>query len=121
MLSLNEERVVYKAELNAKVDAENNHGGSSETYVLHRIRRSQEDHQLLHQGCERSGPPGRQNRSDAIRAGQLDDEDSSAATFHCYGDDIFTGWIYDRLLPHAEQVKVTPPDAVRHRNRREEK
>jgi transposase len=34
---------------------------------------------------------------------------------------IFTGWIYDRLLPHAEQVKVAPPDAVRHRNRREEK
>src|SRR5579859_6212509 len=86
MLSLNEERVVYKAELNAKVDSENNHGGCSETYVLHRIRRSQEDNQLLHQGCERSGPPGRQNRSDAIRAGQLD-EDSSSATFHCHGGD----------------------------------
>jgi transposase len=22
---------------------------------------------------------------------------------------IFTGWIYDHLLPHAEKVKVAPP------------
>jgi hypothetical protein len=22
---------------------------------------------------------------------------------------IFTGWIYDHLLPHAEQLNVAPP------------
>ncbi len=61
-----EERMVYKR-LNStvNVDSENNHGGSSRTYVLHRIGCSQEDDQLLRQGCERSGSPGRPDRSNA--------------------------------------------------------
>jgi len=42
MLSLSEERVLSKAELNANVDSEHNHGGSSEKYVLRRIGCSQE-------------------------------------------------------------------------------
>jgi len=46
--------VYKKAELNRNVDSENNHGGSSRTYVLHRAGCSQEDDQLLRQGCERS-------------------------------------------------------------------
>src|SRR5437660_11995507 len=62
-----EERVVYKkAELNRNVDSENNHGGSSRTYVLHRTGCSQEDDQLLRQGCERSGSPGRPDRSNTL-------------------------------------------------------
>src|SRR5438876_10317690 len=62
-----EERVVYKtAELNGNVDSENNHGGSSRTYVLHRTGCSQEDDQLLRQGCERSGSPGRPDRSNTL-------------------------------------------------------
>src|SRR2546428_5441289 len=73
-----EERVVYKkAELNRNVDSENNHGGSSRTYVLHRTGCSQEDDQLLRQGCERSGSPGRPDRSNTLGTGRLD-EDSSA-------------------------------------------
>jgi len=33
---------------------------------------------------------------------------------------IFTGWIYDHLLPHAEQVKVAHPLMLRHRSGQEE-
>src|SRR2546427_6070766 len=54
MLSPGGARGVQKAELNGNGDSENNHGGSSRTYVLHRARCSQEDDQLLRQGCERS-------------------------------------------------------------------
>ena|SRR5439155_1195473 len=60
MLSPGGARGVEKAELNGNVDSDYDHGGSSRTYVLHRARCSQEDDQLLRQGCERSGSPGRQ-------------------------------------------------------------
>src|SRR5216684_8100952 len=66
-----------KAELNGNVDSENNHGGSSRTYVLHRTGCSQEDDQLLRQGCQRSGSPGRPGRSDPLGTGQLDEESSA--------------------------------------------
>src|SRR5205809_5037939 len=66
MLSLGGARGVEKAELNGNVDSDNNHGGSSRTYVLHRTGCSQEDDQLLRQGCERSGSPGRPDRSNTL-------------------------------------------------------
>src|SRR6188474_1029470 len=44
--------------------------------VLHRAGRSQED-QLLHQGCRRADLWGRQDRSDAQRAGHLDADATS--------------------------------------------
>src|SRR5881392_2440244 len=47
MLSLGGARGVEKAELNGNVDSDNNHGGSSRTYVLHRTGCSQEDDHLL--------------------------------------------------------------------------
>src|SRR4029077_119610 len=78
MLSPGGARGVEKAELNETVDSENKHGGSSRTYVLHRTRCSQEDDQLLRQGCERSGAAGRPGRCYALGTGQLD-EDASAA------------------------------------------
>ena len=46
MLSPRGARGVEKAELNGNVDSDNNHGGSSTAYVLHRLD-SQEDNQLL--------------------------------------------------------------------------
>src|SRR5438552_15553020 len=46
-------------------------------YVLHRAGCSQEDDQLLHQGCERSGSLGRPDRSKATRTRGLG-EGSSA-------------------------------------------
>src|SRR5438552_3944289 len=77
MLSPGGARGVEKAELNGNVDSDNNHGGSSRTYVLHRTRCSQENHQLLCQGCERSGAPGRKGWGNALGTGRLD-EDASA-------------------------------------------
>src|SRR6266498_602928 len=93
MLSPRGARGVQKAELNGNVDSENNHGGSSGTYVLPRTGCSQEDDQLLRQGCERSGSP--QPWTVAMEA------------------TIFTGWIYDHLLPHAQQVKLAHPLMLR--------
>src|SRR5207247_2441131 len=66
MLSRGGARGVKKAELNRNVDSDYDHGGSSRTYVLHRTGCSQEDDQLLRQGCERSGPSGRADRSDTL-------------------------------------------------------
>src|SRR5689334_20184239 len=77
MLSPGGARGVEKAELNGNVDSDNNHGGSSRTYVLHRARCSQEDDQLLRQGCERSGSPGRQGWGNAMGTGRLDEHASA--------------------------------------------
>src|SRR5437016_3505350 len=77
MLSLGGARGVEKAELNGNVDSDNNHGGSSRTYVLHRTGCSQEDDQLLRQGRERSGSAGRQGWGNAMGTRRLD-EDASA-------------------------------------------
>src|SRR5213594_3404831 len=84
-----EERVVYKkAELNRNVDSENNHGGSSRTYVLHRAGCSQEDDQLLRQGCEWSSSPGRQAWGNAPRAGHLDENSAAALDGGDGGNDL---------------------------------
>src|SRR5438094_8211111 len=72
MLSPGGARGVEKAELNGNVDSDYDHGGSSRTYVLHRARCSQEDDQLLRQGCERSGSPGRQGWGNTLATGRLD-------------------------------------------------
>src|SRR5438128_4859580 len=98
MLSQRRARGIEKAELNGNVDSDNNHGGSSRTYVLHRTGCSQEDDQLLRQGCEWSSSPGRQAWGNAPRAGHLD-ENSAAALDGGDGGNIFTGWIYDHLHP----------------------
>jgi len=44
-----------------------------QTYVLHRARRSQEDHQLLREGCKRADSAGRDDSSESYGAGQLDE------------------------------------------------
>src|SRR5207302_8637110 len=108
MLSLGGARGVEKAELNGNVDSDNNHGGSSRTYVLHRTGCSQEDDQLLRQGCERSGSPGRPDRSNTLGTGRWMKTLPQPWTVAMEAT-IFTGWIYDHLLPHAQQVKVAHP------------
>src|SRR5204862_6475914 len=77
MLSPGGARGVEKAELNGNVDSDYDHGGSSRTYVLHRARCSQEDDQLLRQGCERSGSPGRQGWGNTLGTGRLDESASA--------------------------------------------
>src|SRR5207247_11398738 len=88
MLSIGGARGVEKAELNGNVDSDNNHGGSSRTYVLHRTGCSQEDDQLLRQGCKRSGSPGRQGWGNAMRTRRLD-KDSSSALDRGHGSNDF--------------------------------
>jgi hypothetical protein len=64
MLSQRGARGVQNAELSGDTDSENNNGGSSTTYVLHRAGCTQEDDQLLRKGRKRSGSPARQSGSD---------------------------------------------------------
>src|SRR5437660_6307621 len=78
MLSPGGARGVEKAKLNGNVDSDNNHGGSSRTYVLHRARCSQEDDKLLRQGCEWSSSPRRQGWGNRLGTRRLD-QDTSAA------------------------------------------
>src|SRR5512135_1755843 len=84
-----EERVVYKrlnstATLNQRTTME----APRLTYVLHRIGCSQEDHQLLRKGCERSGPPGRNDRRHAQRTGLVGEDASAALDSGHGGDDV---------------------------------
>ena len=105
----------------ANVDSENNHGGSSRTYVLHRTGRSQEDDQLLREGRERSGYT-RKARSE--RPGR--ELDCWMKTLPqpwtvAMEATIFTGWIYDHLLPHADPGEGgAPADAASDRSGEEE-
>src|SRR5207237_5505093 len=116
MLSPVGARGVEKAELNGNVDSDNNHGGSSRTYVLHRAGCSQEDDQLLRQGCERSSSPGRQAWSNTLRAGQLD-EDSSAALDGCDGsDDFYRLDLRSSASACDTDQSGASPDAARHRS-----
>src|SRR5713101_1051763 len=109
-----------KAELNGNVDSDNNHGGSSRTYVLHRTGCSQEDDQLLRQGCERSGPPGRHSWSDTLGTRRLDG-DASAALDRGDGSNCFHRL---DLRPSAPACRTgeggTSADAARHRGGQEE-
>jgi len=41
------------------------------------------------------------------------DQDSSPPTESSHEATIFTGWLYDHLLPHAEQVMVAHPLMLR--------
>src|SRR2546427_550234 len=109
-------RGVEKAKVNGNVDSDNNHGGSSRTYVLHRARCSQEDDQLLRQGCERSGSLGRQGWGKVgARRWELDDRMNTLPQPWTVAMEAttFTGWIYDHLLPRAQQVKVAHPRMLR--------
>src|SRR5204862_7867844 len=116
-----EERVVYKkAELNRNVDSENNHGGSSRTYVLHRTGCSQEDDQLLRQGCKRSGSPGRQGWGNAMGTRRLD-KDSSSALYRGDGSNDFHR--LDLRSPTSTRAAgegSASADAARHRCGQEE-
>src|SRR5438445_2731915 len=89
------------------------------TYVLHRTGCSQEDDQLLRQGFERSSSPGRQAWGNTLRAGQLD-EDSSTALDGCDGSNDF--YRLDlRSSPSACDTDQSgaPPDVASYRRSQE--
>src|ERR1700756_3699305 len=92
MLSPGGARGVKKAELNGNVDSDNNHGGSSRTYVLHRARCSQEDDRLLRQDA--SGQVHQEGKVGATRW-ELDDWMKTLPRPWTVAMEatIFTGWI----------------------------
>src|SRR5208282_940365 len=51
----------------------------------------------------------RQDWGDALGTGRLDEDSSSTLDSTAREATIFTGWIYDHLLPHTQQVKVGHP------------
>jgi hypothetical protein len=103
-----------KAELSGDADSENNHGGSSRTYVLHRTGSAQKDGQLLRE--DGSGKIHQQGKVGATR-GELE-LDTWLKTLPqpwtaAMEATIFTGWIYDHLKPHAAAVRVAHPLMLR--------
>jgi transposase len=109
-----EERVVYKkTELNGNVDSENNHGGSSMDSMYYI---GLDVHKKTISYCIKNA------------SGQIHGEGTVGATSReldgwmktlpqpwrvAMEATIFTGWIYDHLLPHAAQVKVAHPLMLR--------
>src|SRR5215469_7947798 len=77
MLSPRGARGVKKAELSATLIQTTTTEAPRRTYVLHRTGCAQEDHQLLHQGRERSHLPRRESGRDPLGTRHLD-QDSSA-------------------------------------------
>ena len=104
--------MLHRLELSGDADSENNHGGSSRTYILHRTGRTQEDDQLLREGREWADPTGRQGWIDPTRAGLLD-EDSAPAVDRGDGSDDLQ-WLDLRSSASAcHPIKVAHPLMLR--------
>src|SRR5215472_1782336 len=82
------------------------------THVLHRTRCSQENDQLLRQGCERADSSRWQDRCNKTRTRHLD-EDSPAALDGWDGSNDLYRLDLRSLLPHAKQIKVAHPLLLR--------
>ncbi|HEY2170487.1 MAG TPA: transposase [Candidatus Angelobacter sp.] len=104
--------VYKKAELNGDVDSENNHGGSSRRMYYIGL----DVHKKTISYCIKDA------------SGQIHGEGKVGSTrreLDCWMKTlpqpwtvameatIFSGWIYDHLLPHAEKVKVAHPLMLR--------
>src|SRR6516162_2283090 len=90
------------------------------TYVLHRTGCSQEDDQLLRQGCQRSSSPGRKGWSDTLGIGRLDKNASSAQDDGHGGDDFHRLDLRSSPAPRGTGQGGASFDAARHRSREEE-
>jgi transposase len=108
-----EERVgVQEAELNGDVDSENNHGGSSRDmyYIGLDVHKKTISYCVkdVSGGIQQQGtiPATRTNLDGWMKTLPRPWMAAMEAT-------IFTGWIYDHLLPHAAQVKVAHPLMLR--------
>src|SRR6266481_1566299 len=116
MLSSGGERGVEKAELNGNVDSDYDHGGSSRTYVLHLYYIGLDVREKTISYCvkDASGQVHREGKVGATRW-ELDDWMKTLPQPWTVAMEatIFTGWIYDHLLPHAQQVKVAHPLMLR--------
>ena len=103
---------VQRAELNGDVDSENNQGGSSrDMYYI-----GPDVHKKTISYCVKdvSGRIQQQGTTPATRT----ELNSWMKTFPqpwtvAMEATIFTGWVYDHLLPHAAQVKMAHPVMLR--------
>src|SRR3954469_9095805 len=108
-----EERVgVQRAELNGDVDSENNHGGSSKNMYYIGL----DVHKKTISYCLKdvSGRIQQQGTIPATRTELSSWMDTLPQPWTVAMETtIFTGWVYDHLLPHAAQVKVAHPLMLR--------
>src|SRR5229473_2398664 len=113
MLSPGGARGVQKAELNGNVDSENNHGGSSRD-IMYYIGLDVHKKTISYCVKDASGQVHREGTIGATR-NELDCwvRTLPQPRIMAMEATIFTGWIYDHLLPHAEQVKVAHPLMLR--------
>jgi transposase len=107
-----EHEVLQKAELSGQADSENNLGGSSQTmYFI-----GPDVHKKSISFCVKDAA-GRVHMEGKV-ASTRRDLDCWVRTLPqprmmAMESTIFTGWIYDYLLPHAEKVKVAHPLMLR--------
>jgi transposase len=104
--------VLRKAELSREADSENDLGGSSETMYYIGL----DVHKKAISFCVKDAA-GRVHQEGKIGASRRE-LDSWIRTLPqprtiAMEATIFTGWIYDHLLPHAEKVKVAHPLMLR--------
>jgi transposase len=104
--------VYKKAELNGDVDSENNHGGSSK--LMYYIGLDVHKKTISYCIKDASGEIHGEGKVGATRYG-LDCWMKTLPQPWTVAMEatIFTGWIYDHLLPHAQKVKVAHPLMLR--------
>ncbi len=104
--------MLQKAELSAEADSENNLGGSSETMYFIGL----DVHKKSISFCVKDAA-GRVHQEGKVAATRRDLDAWVRALPQprtiAMEATIFTGWIYDHLLPHAEAVKVAHPLMLR--------
>ena len=89
-------------------------------HVLHRTGCSQEDDQLLCEGCGWSCAPGGQDRFDPARAGCMD-QNPAPAPHDCHGsDDLHRMDLRSPASPCGEGEGCAPADAASDRRGQEE-
>ena len=105
--------MLQKAELSCEADSENYLGGSSET-IMYYIGLDVHKKTISYCVKEAAGHVHREGKIGATR-GELDAwiKTLPQPRMMAMEATIFTGWIYDHLLPHAEKVKVAHPLMLR--------
>ena len=104
--------MLQKAELSCEADSENNLGGSSET--MYYIGLDVHKRTISYCVKDAAGRVHMEGKIGSTRR-ELDGWIQTLPQPRTIAMEatIFTGWIYDHLLPHAEQVKVAHPLMLR--------
>src|ERR1700752_2119575 len=112
MLSREEHEVLQRAELSGQADSENNLGGSSET--MYYIGLDVHKRTISYCVKDAAGHVRGEGKIGSTRR-ELDAwvKTLPQPRMIALEATIFTGWIYDYLLPHADKVKVAHPRMLR--------